>query len=219
MAIRREENIGGARLILGDCETAMAEMTENQFELAIVDPPYGGDDAIGVQNGNGHSAARKDYKLFDNTEPDPHYFDELLRVSGKQIVWGANFYKKTNLSGGMICWNKFGTAFGEAELAWYSHSKSVKVFEYAWNGMIQGNMKTKETRIHPTQKPVNLYTWLLKNYAKEGDHILDTHGGSMSSVIACLNMGHKITCYEIDEDYFDAGCRRVEDAQKQLRLF
>jgi len=150
----------------------MARCPDNYFDLAIVDPPYGGNDAIGLKNNKSkgkQATKRTDYNVFENLAPNVEYFNELKRVSKHQIIWGVNFYKNVDLSGGRICWDKKGTAFGRAELAYYSGSKSVNVCEITWNGMIQHDMKNKETRIHPTQKPVKLYEWLLMNYASNGD--------------------------------------------------
>ena len=205
-----------------DCLEAMKQMDDNQFDLAIVDPPYGGNDAIGLKDNKSkgkQATKRTDYKVFENVAPPKEYFDELIRVSKKQIIWGVNFYNNYDLSGGRIVWDKKGTAFGRAELAFYSHSKSVNVFEYTWNGMLQGDMKNKETRIHPTQKPVKLYEWLLDNYANEGDKILDTHLGSGSIAIACHNRGFDLTGFEIDKEYFDNACERLRVHQSQLTMF
>lgn len=190
-------------------------MSDKAYDLAIVDPPYGSTDAIGIANGNAHAATRTNYRLFRNEAPEQAYFEELRRVSKEQVIWGGNFF---GLKGGFICWNKNGTAFGEAELAYCSKINSVRVFEYTWNGMIQQDMKNKEQRFHPTQKPVKLYEWLLKNYAKSGDRILDTHLGSGSIAIACWNMGFDLTGYEIDKEYFDAAMKRLEEHKKQGRL-
>jgi site-specific DNA-methyltransferase (adenine-specific) len=200
-----------------DCLEAMKAYPDNYFELAIVDPPYGNIDAIGlIDNKKGKQATtRTKYKLFDNIAPDNEYYLELARVSKNQIVWGGNFL---GLCGGVIVWQKNGTAFGEAEVAICSTHKSVKVFEYTWNGMIQQNMKDKETRIHPTQKPVALYRWLLQNYAKEGDKILDTHLGSGSSRIAADMEGYNFTGYELDKDYFQASVKRFNDYKQQIKL-
>jgi site-specific DNA-methyltransferase (adenine-specific) len=206
----------------GDCLEAMREMKDNEFDLAIVDPPYGGSDAIGIDDciqSNKQRAKRKKYKLFENTKPNKDYFDELIRVSKHQIIWGVNFYDNYNFYGGRLCWDKKGTAFGRAELAFLSMTKSVNIVEITWNGMLQHDMKNKERRIHPTQKPVALYTWLLQKYAKEGHKILDTHLGSGSIAIACHNLGFDLTGYELDADYFQAAKQRLEDHQKQLRLF
>lgn len=200
----------------------MARYPDNYFELAIVDPPYGGNDAIGLKNNKGvkkQASKRTDYKIFKNTAPKQEYFKELKRVSKEQIIWGVNFYNNFDLSGGRICWDKKGTAFGRAELAYYSGSKSVNVVEIVWNGMLQQDMKNKEHRIHPTQKPVALYEWLLMNYAKEGDKILDTHLGSGSIAIACHNLGFDLTACELDKDYYEAAKKRLEQHQAQQRLF
>jgi len=200
----------------------MARYEDNYFDLAIVDPPYGGNDAIGLKNnksGKKQATKRTNYKVFENIEPPKEYFEELIRVSKNQIIWGVNFYNNFNLAGGRICWDKKGTAFGRAELAYYSGSKSVNICEIVWNGMLQHDMKNKETRIHPTQKPVKLYEWLLINYAKEGDKILDTHLGSGSIAIACHNLGFDLTACELDKDYFDAAMKRIEQHKQQVRMF
>ncbi len=204
-----------------DCMVGMARYPDKHFDLAIVDPPYGGNDAIGMKdckNANKQATARTEYKLFQNVAPTIEYFNELKRVSKHQIIWGANFYKGVDLSGGRIVWDKKGTAFGRAELAYYSKSKSVEIFEYTWNGMLQENMKNKETRIHPTQKPVALYKWLLKNYAKPGDKILDTHVGSASSLIACHDMGFDAVGFELDPDYYEASKQRLERHMAQIQI-
>jgi site-specific DNA-methyltransferase (adenine-specific) len=199
----------------------MSRYKDNYFDLAIVDPPYGGNDAIGLKNnksGKKQATKRTDYKVFENVEPPKEYFEELIRVSKHQIIWGVNFYNNFNLSGGRICWDKKGTAFGRAELAYYSGSKSVNVCEIVWNGMLQQDMKNKEVRIHPTQKPVKLYEWLLMNYAKEGDKILDTHLGSGSIAIACHNLGYDLTACELDTEYYNSAIKRIEQHQAQLRI-
>ena len=202
-----------------DCLQAMKAMQDKQFDLAIVDPPYGNNDAIGLKdNASGKKQAtnRKDYKVFENVAPSDEYFSELKRVSKNQIVWGANFF---GLKGGYICWNKFGTAFGQAELAYCSQINSVRVFEYVWNGMLQQNMKNKEMRIHPTQKPVDLYKWLLKEFAPSGGKILDTHLGSGSIAVACWDMKFDLTAYEIDKEYYDAACKRFDLHSRQMALW
>lgn len=195
----------------------MATLDDNAFDFAIVDPPYGNNDAIGLKNDtNNKVAKRTNYKVFENVAPDEEYFRELKRVSKNQIVWGANFF---GLTGGYLCWNKNGTAFGQAELAYVSSINSVKVYEYTWNGMLQGNMKNKEIRIHPTQKPVQLYKYLLNEFVKKGDKILDTHLGSGSIAIACHDMKFDLVGCEIDKEYFDNAVERFERHKKQLNLF
>jgi site-specific DNA-methyltransferase (adenine-specific) len=200
----------------------MARYPDNYFDLAIVDPPYGGNDAIGLKDNkskNKQATKRTKYNVFKNIAPSKKYFDELIRVSKNQIVWGVNFYNNYNFSGGRLVWDKKGTAFGRAELAYLSMTKSVNICEIIWNGMIQHDMKNKEQRIHPTQKPVKLYEWLLMNYAKDGFRILDTHLGSGSIAIACHNLGYDLTACELDKDYFNAAIKRIEDHKKQLRMF
>ena len=122
---------------------------------------------------------------------------------------------------GWIVWDKDNgtTKFSDAELAFSSFDRALRTWKYTWNGMIQGNMKNKEIRIHVTQKPIALYKWLLKNYAKEGDKILDTHGGSMSIALACHDMKFDLDLYEIDKDYFEAGSKRYNNHIRQLQLF
>ena len=202
-----------------DCIAVMKRYPDKFFNLAIVDPPYGNIDAIGLADNKkkGKQATKRtNYKLFENIAPDDEYYIELERVSKNQIVWGGNFL---GLCGGVIVWQKNGTAFGEAEVAICSTHKSVRVFEYTWNGMLQQNMKDKEIRIHPTQKPVALYDWILKNYAKEGDVILDTHLGSGSSRIACHKAGLDFVGCEIDKDYFDKQEARFKNFIAQMTLW
>lgn len=202
-----------------DCIAVMKRYPDKFFNLAIVDPPYGNIDAIGLADNKkkGKQATKRtNYKLFENIAPDDEYYIELERVSKNQIVWGGNFL---GLCGGVIVWQKNGTAFGEAEVAICSTHKSVRVFEYTWNGMLQQNMKDKEIRIHPTQKPVALYEWILKNYAKEGYVILDTHLGSGSSRIACHKAGLDFVGCEIDKDYFDKQEARFKNFIAQMTLW
>lgn len=202
-----------------DCIAVMKRYPDKFFNLAIVDPPYGNIDAIGLadnKNKGKQATKRTNYKLFENIAPDDEYYIELERVSKNQIVWGGNFL---GLCGGVIVWQKNGTAFGEAEVAICSTHKSVRVFEYTWNGMLQQNMKDKEIRIHPTQKPVALYEWILKNYAKEGDVILDTHLGSGSSRIACHKAGLDFVGCEIDKEYFDKQEARFKNFIAQMTLW
>jgi site-specific DNA-methyltransferase (adenine-specific) len=196
----------------------MASCKDKQFDWAIVDPPYGNNDAIGLKDnasGKKQATKRTNYKVFDNVAPNEEYFSELKRISKNQIVWGANFF---GLTGGYLCWNKNGTAFGQAELAYVSSINSVKVYEYTWNGMLQGNMKDKEIRIHPTQKPVQLYKYLLTEFVKEGETIIDTHLGSGSSAIAAHDGGFDFVGCEIDKDYFDAAMQRFNIHKMQATL-
>jgi site-specific DNA-methyltransferase (adenine-specific) len=200
----------------------MARYPDDYFDLAIVDPPYGGNDAIGLKdcaNTNKQSSKRTKYNVFKNVAPSVKYFHEVKRVSKNQIIWGVNFYNNYDLSGGRLVWDKKGTAFGRAEMAYLSMTKSVNICEIVWNGMIQHDMKNKEVRIHPTQKPVKLYEWTLINYAEQGFKIVDTHRGSASLDIACYNLGFDLVTCEIDTDYFNDGNKRLKQHQQQLTMF
>lgn len=206
----------------------MKGIGDNAFELAIVDPPYGidaGNTFAGEEGKSGQGAGYKtafSAKDWDKIIPDKQYFDELMRVSKNQIVWGANYMNHfLPPSMGWIVWDKDNgtTKFSDAELAFSSFDRALRIWKYTWNGMIQGDMKKKETRIHPTQKPVKLYEWLLDNYAKEGDRILDTHLGSGSSAIAAHYGGFEFVGCELDEDYYKAAVDRVERETAQVALF
>jgi len=212
----------GINLIHGDSLQALKGYADNHFDVAIVDPPYGGNDAIGLKDNKkqGKQATKRtNYNVFENTAPTPEYFTELKRVSKNQIIWGVNFYNNFDLSGGRLVWDKKGTAFGRAEMAYLSMTKSVNICEIVWNGMIQHDMKNKEVRIHPTQKPVSLYKWLLETYTNENDLILDTHLGSGSIAIACHYMKRNLIGYEIDKEYYDAACKRFKEQTSQQSLW
>ena len=201
---------------LGDCLSAMSKMPDKAYDLAICDPPYGIGEDGSSNHTRGHLCEAKRYprKGWDNKAPAVEFFRDLQRVSRNQIIFGANhFIDRIPIpSPCWIVWDKvnYDNDFADCELALTSFKTAVRKFTFQWNGMLQGDMKHKEKRIHPTQKPVRLYQWLLKNYAKPWDRILDTHTGSMSIVIACIIMGYSITAYEIDKDYFKAGCDRVK---------
>lgn len=172
-------------------------------------------------------AVSKSYHSFDDDEsPSPEYFSELFRVSKNQIIWGANHFisklpSDTIDSSCWIVWDKDNgkNDFADSELAWTSFNSAVRNFRFRWQGMLQEDMKNKEFRIHPTQKPVKLYEWLLSNYAKQGDKILDTHLGSGSIAIACDKMGFELTACEIDEEYYNGAVKRLKFHQEQLNLF
>lgn len=210
------------RLYNMDCMEAMREIPDKYFELAICDPPYGGKDAIGLKDNSGikkQAAKRTQYKVFENIAPTQEYFDELKRISKNQIIFGVNFYKAEGLDGGRLVWDKHGTAFGRAEIAYLSMTKSVEIYEYTWNGMIQQDMKNKEFRIHPTQKPVALYEWIISKYAKDNDKIIDTHAGSGSCLIAAHKTRHDFLGFEIDADYFQKAQERIKTEQAQMNIF
>jgi site-specific DNA-methyltransferase (adenine-specific) len=212
--------------ITNECNMAlMARYPDNYFDLAIVDPPYGiGED--GLKNHSRTKAAKaKKYtpKDWDNKAPNKEYFTELKRVSKNQIIFGANHFIENIPNANSSCWivwDKDNTGdFADSELAYSSFKTAVRNFKWRWNGMLQQDMKNKEIRIHPTQKPVKLYEWLLMNYAKEGDKILDTHLGSASIALACHNLGFELTACELDKEYYDASIKRIKDHVSQIRMF
>ena len=215
-----------------DCIKALKEMQDNQFDLAIVDPPYG----IGVNKGGHSLAGNGDFKggnfnvkatkyvggEWDNERPNEEYFKELLRGSKNVIIWGGNYFADLLPSSSCwIVWDKDnGTSYqADCELAYTNFDTAVRKYRYRWWGLLQEDMKNKEKRIHPTQKPIRLYEWLLMNYAKDGDKILDTHLGSGSIAIACHNLGFDLEGYELDKEYFEASKKRLEQHQAQKRLF
>ena len=199
---------------------ALKEMKDNEFDLAIVDPPYG----IGISGQKkvkkGKKSDRKFHKEkeWDKEIPSKKYFTQLQRVSKNQIIWGANYFVKHLTKGtkGWIVWDKrqYGLTMSDCELAYSSFQKPTRVF--LQNRVI---LQQEGNTIHPTQKPVKLYEWLLMNYAKEGDKILDTHLGSGSIAIACHNLGYDLEGYELDKEYFEAANKRLEQHQAQKRLF
>ncbi len=213
-----------------NCMTPMRDMPDKAFDLAIVDPQYGVN--IGTSVGGGKPFGTKGttnrgaefivpkiYRGFDDSRiPEKEYFEELMRVSKNQIIFGGNYFiDHLRNTPCFIVWDKDNSGnFADCELAWASFKTAVRIFKYRWNGMLQEHMAHKEIRQHPTQKPVALYKWLLKNYAKDGDKILDTHLGSGSINVACYDMGFDLTGYEIDKDYYDAAVKRLENHKRQL---
>jgi site-specific DNA-methyltransferase (adenine-specific) len=204
----------------------MAQYPDKYFDLAVVDPPYG----IGEDGASNHSRSKKTKakqytpKNWDNSAPLIEYFTELIRVSKHQIIWGANHFVQ-NIpnanSSSWIVWDKQNgeNDFADCELAWTNHKAAVRKYVFRWAGMLQGNMKQKEVRIHPTQKPIALYDWIFKNYANPTDKILDTHLGSGSSRIAAHRAGLDFVGVELDKEYFDAQEKRFAEYVSQLKLF
>ena len=199
-----------------DCMAVMANYPDKYFDLAVVDPPYGIGKKLLHGGKTGVVRFHEQYEInqWDDEKPNSEYFNELLRVSKNQIIWGANYFiDMLTPSRGIIAWDKnIGQPnnFSHWEMAWTSFDCIArKVVESSNTG----------NRIHPTQKPVALYKWLLANYAKPGDKILDTHGGSMSSVIACIDGGFDMVCSELDKDYFDAAVNRINKHVRQMDMF
>ena len=195
-----------------DCLPFMKQCEDKQFDLAIVDPPYG----IGMDGNNNWSGSKHEVKDWDNDAPSKEYFNELMRISKNQIVWGANHFisRMPFDSKCWLIWDKKndGFSFADGEMAWTSFDTAVRFFRYH-----RGQQTDK--RIHPTQKPKELYRWILKNYANEGDLIFDSHLGSGSIALACDDLGFDLVACEIDKDYFDKANKRIEPCRRQRTLF
>ena len=228
-----------------DCMEGMKEFPDNYFHLAIVDPPYsittkgnkGMSNYLGPYSNSAKEHGFKSYdkntykrlypeKTWDNNRPDKSYFDELRRVSKNQIIWGGNYFADLlPASRGWIYWfkNRFHrnfNRFADGELAYTSFDKNLKQVDIPWIGLGYLNNETGEKKIHPTQKPVFLYIWLLENYTKSNkERILDTHLGSGSIAIAADKLGFDLWGYELDKDYYEGAVNRLSEHRKQLRLF
>ncbi len=214
-----------------DCMELMKGFSDDFFDWAVVDPPYfDGPQKLGFYGGrcSKTGVARNGYKPLGTWKvPNQDYFDELLRVSKNQLIWGYNYYSIQNLGPGRLIWDKMNGAntFSDCEIAYLSSIESVRKYTYMWNGMMQGsskdgriqegNKKLNEKRIHPTQKPVRLYAWFFENYVRAVQKVLDTHLGSGSSAIAASNAGLDFVGCELDEEYFSAACERIDRETRQ----
>ena len=211
-----------------DCIEGMKQYPDKFFDLAIVDPIYGD-----VTQGGWYKnpscadklakAGNYSVSIWSQEKTPKAYFDELMRVSKNQIIWGGNYFQEeiNKNSQGWIVWDKQNgdNNFADCELAWTSFNRATRMFTFRWAGMLQGNMKDKEFRIHPTQKPVALYTWILNNFAKKGNKILDTHVGSASSLIACHKLGFDYVGFELDTEYYKYSSQRLENTKNQISMF
>jgi len=212
---------GKSVFIHGDCMEYMKTMPEKFAELAIVDPPYGikADQVQNKISKSGRISNGGGWKLYketswDDNPPDKNYFERLYFISKNQIIWGCNYFENIKPSSCWIIWDKIQRDNrSDAEMAWTSFKKPLKVFRYS---RIDSYVNDCDIKIHPTQKPVALYRWILHNYAKPGDLIIDTHVGSASSLIACEQMGFQYIGFEIDKDYYDAAEKRINQARKKL---
>ena len=202
------------KLINDDCMSVMKKYKDNHFDLAIVDPPYQLPERS--KQGSGklkNRAIQGMYKKGWDIAPEKEYFDELFRVSKNQIIWGGNYFgDHLGRTRGIICWDKKQPFpnFSAWEMAWTSFDKVAKIFRYD---------NRRGGKIHPTQKPIDLYEWLLKEYANKGDKILDTHLGSGSSAIACYNYNYDFIGIEIDKEYFEKAKERFNKETKQIKMF
>jgi len=204
----------GISLIHGDCLQALRGYGDNHFKVAIVDPPYG-INAGKMTMGSGKHKFSKD-KDWDSAIPSAEYFAELFRVSENQIVWGGNYFTEhLPPTPHWLLWDKQNPnlSFAEGELAWVRKGKNLRIFKHYSAQVEEGG------KIHPTQKPVKLYRWVLDNYTSEGDLILDTHLGSGSIAIACHQMKRKLIAYEIDAEYYQKACKRFEEQTRQMALW
>jgi len=222
------------QIIHADCMDIMRDIPDKYFELAIVDPPYGTGKVWREGGRNLAACGKYGNKKWNQNPPTKDYFEELFRITKNQIIWGANHFI-SNMpfnSPSWIIWDKnnYNSVYADCELAWTSFSQPARIFKYMWNGMMQGksikegdiqqgNKKLNEIRIHPTQKPVALYRWILQKYAKPGDKIIDTHSGSGSCAVACYLEHHDFLAIEKDADYHPASVARLDEVKAQGRLF
>lgn len=227
-------NTKSITILNADCLDILRELPDCSYDLAIVDPPYfSGPERRGFYGQRESKIGVK--RIYEKSEkwevPRKEYFDELLRVARHYIVWGCNYFDY-HFASGRIVWDKCNgsSSFSDCELAATNLFDSVRLFPFMWNGMcqgksmkegrvMQGNKKLNEKRIHPTQKPVILYAWLLSNYAKPGWKILDTHLGSGSIAIACSELGFHLLGIELDVHYYKAAKARLREHTRQLKLF
>lgn len=211
-------------IYLGDCLDIMRDIPDKSVDLILTDIPYG----INADKKNSidkkqsiKSACNSNFygnQKWDNDIPDKIYFDEIFRISKNQIIFGGNY---VGLKGGYIYWKKNVSmpTYSDGELAWYSHGIKIKEYEYTWHGMIQEDMKNKQIRKHPTEKPIALLQMILKDFSKENDLIFDGFAGSGTTALACIELNRRFICVEKDVDYYNIARKRIEDAKSQLRLF
>ena len=216
------------KIINADCLDILKKLPDKCIDLVLTDPPYG----INIEKMNftnstkGGVCKRNDYSnCFADDKISKDVFDEIIRVSKNQIIFGGNYYSEyLHSTQGWIVWNKKGDGrysndFADGELAWTSLNKPLKIYHYLWTGMIQQDMKNKEKRIHPTQKPADLFGMILRDYSKENDLILDPFSGSGTTAIASHNLKRRFICIEKDFDYWKASVERLKEHQRQLSLF
>lgn len=212
------------QIINADCLDILKQLPDKCIDLVLTDPPYGIGEASGKNKSRGNKAIAKDYgnKDWDNSIPEKEIFNEMLRVSKHQIIFGGNYFVEyLHNSPCWLVWDKNnGTNdFADCELAWTNFKSAVRKYLWTWNGMLQHDMKNKDIRIHPTQKPLKLFEMILRDYSKENNLILDCFSGSGTTAIACHNLKRRFICIERDTDYYNASVERLKNAQSQLKLF
>jgi len=221
----------------GDCLDYLKQFKDNQFDYVVTDPPYGIGEAAGKNKTRGSTADSNKWKetrnttgvgvpstdfgnmTWDDKRPEPIYFDEMLRVSKNQIIFGGNYFADLlYASSCWIVWDKENgdSDFADCELAWTSFKTAVRIFKYRWNGMLQGNMRFKEKRVHPNQKPLPLMELIIANYTKEGESILDPFMGSGTTGEAAIRFNRKFTGIEKENQFFEFSGKRLKQAQNQL---
>jgi site-specific DNA-methyltransferase (adenine-specific) len=209
------------KIILGDCLDVMRTMPDKCVDLVLTDPPYGINIAKTGKVGRERLAKAKDYgaKDWDSFIPNKEYFDEVIRISKNQIIFGGNYFVEclTNSSCWLV-WNKLNSGnYADCELAWTSFKTAVRKYDFMWNGMLQENMKDKEIRIHPTQKPVGLFSKIIRDYSNENDIIFDPFIGSGTTAVACIANNRQWFGCELDPEYHRLATERVE--KEKLNLF
>ena len=212
------------QIINADCLDILRELPDKSIDLVLTDPPYGIGEAAGKNKSRGNKAIAKDYgnKDWDNSIPEKEIFNEISRVCKHQIIFGGNYFVEyLHNSPCWIVWDKNNgkNDFADCELAWTNFKSAVRKYLWTWNGMLQHDMKNKDVRIHPTQKPLKLFEMILNDYSNENDLILDCFSGSGTTAIACHNLNRRFICIERDTDYYKASCERLKEHQSQLRLF
>ena len=216
-----EDNIN--KIINDDCLNVMKQLPDKCIDLILTDPPYGIKMDGGKIGGDHKGIIAKEYtkKEWDSKIPPKEYFEEMFRVAKKVIIFGGNYFVDyLHSSSCWLVWDKKNTGnFADCELAYTNFDTAVRKYEYMWNGMLQQNMKHKEVRIHPTQKPVGLFTKILLDYSKENDIVMDCFSGSGTTAIACHKTKRKFICVEKDKEYFESSLTRLEEEQSQLNFF
>lgn len=208
------------KLIQGDCLEYLKDLDDNSIDVVVTDPPYGLGEWVGRKKGRSRLAIASEWgsQEWDYDIPDREYFEHIIRVSKNQVIFGGNYFAHLlPPSPAWLVWDKDNSGnFADVELAWTSFKTAARIFKYRWNGMLQGNMKQKEKRVHPTQKPLPLMEWVIKNYTKVGDTILDPFMGSGTTGVACANLCKSFIGIEKEEQFFTIAKKRIQAADNQI---
>lgn len=212
------------QIINDDCINILKQLPDKCVDLILTDPPYGINESSKNHKSRSKLAKAKDYgrKNWDNKIPEKIYFDEMMRVSKRAIIFGGNYFVEyLKNSSCWIVWNKNNgnNDFADCELAWTNFTTAVRKYDWTWNGMLQQNMKNKDIRIHPTQKPRGLLEKILLDYSKENDLILDCFSGSGTTAVACYNTNRRFICIEKDKEYYEKSLERLKETKSQIRIF